>query len=225
MDWSRQTLTFASDAKAKVAARTVAAALGVRLKKTTSRQLGTSFHTEDWHDAAAESVSVMETADERRLLGTLPAAPPSRAELPSEPTIVFIQETSRADAIIEALTGAGLRLVHREPCPPAYVQEADAAWRRLLPELRSAGWEVEVTGHAAPVQLEGKVPSGDRFYYRCRWDTCSLDIGGDDPADSPEWTGEQVIDGEYAASHLNPEDAVRILLDLHAGWAREVSSR
>ncbi|GAB1817112.1 hypothetical protein [Herbidospora sp. RD11066] len=93
-----------------------------------------------------------------------------------------------------------------------------AAWDRLLPELRSRGWEIELTCHYAPVQLEGAVPSGELFYYRCRHETCALSIGGDDPVDGYDWMGERTTEGASSASWLPPDDAVRILLDLHDEW-------
>lgn len=223
MDWSRQSLLFTCGAEIRAAAQMVAAALGVALEEKRHDQFGISFHA---RDAGGEAISVMETARLRVFSSYRPASgqPGFEASVPQEPTIVSVHSTGRADAIVRALTSASLNLTIREPYPPADVQEADAAWRRLLPELRSQGWEFKMAGYAAPIQLEGRVPSGDPFYYRCRWDTCSLGIGGDDPADIPEWTGEHTVDGEYTASYLHPDDAVRILLALHLDWLRDVGS-
>lgn len=106
----------------------------------------------------------------------------------------------------------------REPVQPAWAREAHTAWQRLLPELRAAGWQIEVTCFNAPVQLEGAAPAGDLFYYRCRWNACELSIGGDDPVATALWRGEQTLDDRYAASFLHPDDAVRILLELHTEW-------
>jgi hypothetical protein len=99
--------------------------------------------------------------------------------------------------------------------------EPAAAWQPLLAELSAQGWEVELTCSAAPVQLEGRVPTGETFYYRCRHNTCSLELGVTD--ESSDWEGELAVDGEFAASYLDPDEAVRILLRLHARWRAENS--
>lgn len=44
-----------------------------------------------------------------------------------------------------------------------------------------------MTCGADPVQVEGVLPSGERFYFRARHSDVSLGIGGDEPADIPEW--------------------------------------
>ena len=61
----------------------------------------------------------------------------------------------------------------------------EASWQQLPPSLRSERGTTVVTCHAAPVQLEGMVPTGEHFYFCCRQVTCSLGIGGINPADSP----------------------------------------
>lgn len=96
----------------------------------------------------------------------------------------------------------------------------DGAWRRVLAGLRAQGWDVELTGTAAPVQLVGRVPSGEAFYYRCRYELCELDIG---PDDELAWAGEEQLEGEYTASYLEPDEAIRILLHLHTRWRTEIS--
>ncbi|MGW6501237.1 hypothetical protein [Nonomuraea angiospora] len=220
VDWSRQSLTFTSEQPAQGAAQTLAATLGIVLEEKHHDQYGISFHA---RGPNGESIGIMNTDSQRAMSNHLPAKQREALidSIPREPTSVLVHATSRADSIIDALTSAGFTLTSRNPHPSADVQEADAAWQRLLPELRSQGWTIEITGFAAPIQLEGALPSGDRFYYRCRWDTCSLDIGGDDPAALANWTREQIVEGEYAASYLHPDKAVRILLDLYAQWLQQ----
>lgn len=123
--------------------------------------------------------------------------------------------------MIDTLLRAGFVLANREPYLPAWVQQADAAWGRLLPELRAADWQIELTCFAAPIQLEGTVPAGDRFYYWCRGNSCSLSIGGTDPADAAPWNGEKTVESDFAASYLPPDAAVRILLDLLGQWLQQ----
>ncbi|MEV0820593.1 hypothetical protein [Nonomuraea rubra] len=222
VDWSRQSLIFTSEQPVRSAARALAAALGIELEET-HRDGFVSFHA---GGPDGESIGVMDTDAQRATSGSLPAEQREAvlASIPREPTSVLVHATGRAGSVVDALTSAGFTLTHRDPFPPADVQEADAAWARLLPELRSRGWEIDVTCFAAPVQLEGAVPEGDRFYYRCRWDTCSLDVGGDDPSAVGDWVGEQSLEGEYAASYLHPDEAVRILLELHGRWLREAGT-
>lgn len=217
MDWSRQSLTFRFAQPPRSAARVVAARLGVVLEERHPAQEGVSFHA---RGPGEETIGVMMVDVGDASSGVESAEPSAMSVVPVLPgsTIVRVHATGRAKSVIDALTGVGFVLTGREPFPPAWVQEADAAWQRLLPELRAEGWHIELTCFAAPIQLEGKVPGGDWFYYRCRWNTCSLSVGGDDPADGAVWSGERKVDGAHAASHLHPDEAVRILLELHARW-------
>lgn len=66
-------------------------------------------------------------------------------------------------------------------------QQHLASWLQLVATLRAEGWEAQVTCAAAPVQVEGSLPNGERFYFRARHSDVSLGIGGNDPADIPEW--------------------------------------
>ena len=53
-------------------------------------------------------------------------------------------------------------------------------FREMLERLRAEGYRVRATCLAAPVQLEGFLPSGEAFYLRCRHETCRLDIAAAD---------------------------------------------
>ena len=79
--------------------------------------------------------------------------------------------------------------------------------------LRAAGWQVEMTCHAAPVQLEGALPCGERFYFRSRHDEVLLAVGGSDPADFAPWERSVAYDG---AAYLPADPGLRLLLDLVA---------
>ncbi|WP_104482549.1 hypothetical protein, partial [Actinokineospora auranticolor] len=107
-------------------------------------------------------------------------------------------------------------LVH---CPETS-KHLTTARQRVLAELRGEGWELELTSPGAPFQLEGRAPSGEEFYFRCRWSTCSLEFGD---FDDPAWYGEYEIEdgGEYAASNIEPDEAVRVLRLLHERWLAE----
>jgi GNAT superfamily N-acetyltransferase len=92
-------------------------------------------------------------------------------------------------------------------------------WDAALTTLREAGWQVEMTCHAAPVQLEGVLPCGERFYFRSRHDEVLLAVGGVDPADAAPWE-RQVDSAPHDASFLPAEPGLRLLLDLAAEHRR-----
>ncbi|MGC5333500.1 hypothetical protein [Micromonospora sp. DT62] len=78
-------------------------------------------------------------------------------------------------------------------------QQHSESWLQLVAALHREGWEAEVTCVAAPVQVEGTLPSGERFYFRARHGDVSLGIGGDNPADIPEW---EASESHQEASYL-----------------------
>ncbi|MEU7979379.1 hypothetical protein AB0B63_12695 [Micromonospora sp. NPDC049081] len=70
-------------------------------------------------------------------------------------------------------------------------QQHVASWLQVVATLQTEGWEAQVTCSAAPVQIEGSLPNGERFHFRARHSDVSLGIGGDDPADLPEWENRE----------------------------------
>ena len=44
-----------------------------------------------------------------------------------------------------------------------WIRQHAASCLRLVTTLQSEGWETEVTCEAAPVQVEGRLPSGEQF--------------------------------------------------------------
>ncbi|MCP3785136.1 hypothetical protein NLX85_17350 [Micromonospora sp. A3M-1-15] len=82
-------------------------------------------------------------------------------------------------------------------------QQHEMSWLQLAATLRTEGWEAQVTCSAAPVQVEGSLPNGERFYFRARHSDVSLGIGGDDPADIPEWEDSE---SHHEASYLPAAD-------------------
>ena len=62
-----------------------------------------------------------------------------------------------------------------------WLREHMDAWEDALADLRGDGWEVAMTCVAAPVQLEGRTPTGERFYFRSRHEDVSLQIGAMTP--------------------------------------------
>ena len=92
------------------------------------------------------------------------------------------------------------------------------AWDGALETLREAGWHVEMTCLAAPVQLEGVLPCGEHFYFRSRHDEVLLAVGGQDPASFAPW--ERLVSyglpGGEEASYLPAQPGLPLLLDLSA---------
>lgn len=92
-------------------------------------------------------------------------------------------------------------------------------------QLAAAGYDATITCPACPIQIEGRLPSGERFYFRARWDRAHLEVGGKDDADSfalfrqPERTWRRGAANWTApeASWLDPLDAVALL----SAWVQD----
>ena len=83
--------------------------------------------------------------------------------------------------------------------------EREKGWSRAAVTLRADGWTVDVMTIVAPVQLQGLLPRGERFYFRSRHDEPLLAEGGDDRADAAPW---EVREPCGRASHLTCEDGL-----------------
>ncbi len=97
----------------------------------------------------------------------------------------------------------------------SWADEHRSGWSAALAELRAEGWQAELTCFAAPVQIEGTLPSGEPFYFRARHDEVSLSLGGDDPVDMPDCEHTET---HPEASHLPAGDGlavIRRLTQLH----------
>jgi hypothetical protein len=93
--------------------------------------------------------------------------------------------------------------------------EHEAGWELVLAELRAAGWQVEMTCFAAPVQLEGLLPDGEPFYFRARHGDVLFAVGGEDPADIAECEHEEPHrDASYLPA-VDGAEALRRLVDEH----------
>jgi hypothetical protein len=84
----------------------------------------------------------------------------------------------------------------------------EQAWNDVIAVLRQEGWVAEMTCSAAPVQVEGRLPDGRRFYFRARHSEATLAVGGDDPSDVPEWERSE---RHEMASHLPADDGEDII--------------
>jgi len=96
--------------------------------------------------------------------------------------------------------------------------EHQRTWEAALLTLREAGWQAQMTCLAAPVQLEGVLPCGERFYFRARHDEVLLAIGGTAPSGSPSWERSVRYGqaGAEEASYLPAQSGLQLLMDLSA---------
>jgi hypothetical protein len=88
-------------------------------------------------------------------------------------------------------------------------------WNHALERLRSEGWTVELTCDAAPVQIEGTIPSGESLYFRARGNSVSVRLvrGLKDRFGS---AGQEYGTTEFAASYLPADPGAQLLRDLTA---------
>lgn len=121
---------------------------------------------------------------------------------------IWVEATGTPDRYVAALSGPPLRLTSREPHPSELHQRNEATWARLLPALSAEGWQVELQDdYAEPIVLVGRVPTGEEFRFAGDDEHCGLEIGS--------VTEELQYDD---AEDITPDDAVRVLRELHQAW-------
>ena len=97
--------------------------------------------------------------------------------------------------------------------------EHEQGWAAVLATLRAEGWVVDLTSSAAPVQLDGVMPSGESFYFRARNQVVLLAVGGEDPSDLALWESEEPWGkGEFDASYLPGDAGLVAIRTLHAEY-------
>jgi hypothetical protein len=96
----------------------------------------------------------------------------------------------------------------------SYWASRDAKFERLAQRLRSEGFVIEHCGGVAPVQIWGKLPNGQRFYFRARYESAELSVGGPDPADTGERNEKVTRWQHYAAGHIEADEAEEVLKEL-----------
>lgn len=100
--------------------------------------------------------------------------------------------------------------------------ERHAEWEVVSEALTERGWTVEITCPAAPVQVEGRLPCGEAYYFRARWNEAEMSVGGDDPIDAYHWQGSEVVPGSnYEASYLSGPQGQQLLLRLESRYLEE----
>ena len=107
--------------------------------------------------------------------------------------------------------------------PSARMHRRIAAFAALEDRLRAAGYAVRVLTDACHVQLVGRLPTGEVFSMRCRWDTCELDVGARPPVATAALPTEDEV-GAGVAAAWRGELAPQVPGD--AGWldAEEVEA-
>jgi hypothetical protein len=94
--------------------------------------------------------------------------------------------------------------------------EEFAAWEPYLERLREAGFQIELTSVAFPVQLEGNLPTGEAVYFRERSGLASLVVGSDE---DPVWSTDVDLwnrPGAEVPSFLTAQEAYVVFLEILA---------
>lgn len=79
---------------------------------------------------------------------------------------------------------------------------------------------IDKIGGYCPVQAEGTI-DGQPFHFRARHQHWLLAIGGDDPADDPEWVYEEPYgDGPSAAGYMEVDEAKQFICAAAERYAR-----
>lgn len=123
--------------------------------------------------------------------------------------------------------------------PTALGRHRMITFAALEDRLRAVGYAARVTTLACPVQIEGRLPTGEVFYLRCRWSTCELDVGDPPSAatdelptedevdaliDAAAWRGEVTRWRPYEASWLEAEEVERVFHELVARYIGSTQS-
>jgi hypothetical protein len=105
---------------------------------------------------------------------------------------------------------------------------------QLQQELKPHGIHVdEVLTLAAPVQVIGSFPGSERYYFRSRHDTASLEVWDRDlefegpvPPDPADllWTDEIVEWSDFEASYLEEQDISQSILTFYTRFASRSTS-
>ena len=61
------------------------------------------------------------------------------------------------------------------------------AWDDACARLTAEGWTVRRAAGAVPVQLDGRLPTGEQFALRSRQRHVTLHVGGSNPVSQPAW--------------------------------------
>jgi hypothetical protein len=81
-------------------------------------------------------------------------------------------------------------------------------------QLNDVGDRADLTCSAAPVQVEGRLPGGEKYYFRARHGEVCLAVGGVDPSNGAAW---ERCEDHPDASYLPAGDGLAIMRRL--AWA------
>jgi len=96
----------------------------------------------------------------------------------------------------------------------------DPDYAALVARLEREGYRITDWLAAVPVQLRGFLPTGEAFYFRCRYRTCSLRVAPTDgePVAHPAWRNEVSRWDEFGAGCIEAEEAEAVLRELLANY-------
>lgn len=104
------------------------------------------------------------------------------------------------------------------------IQLDTSDYQELERKLNAEGFHARIVTIIAPLQIDGQLPTGEAFYFRCRHDTCSLAVApaGKDPVLEPSWESEIDDWEDEDASMLSVEEAEATLKRLVERYQQEV---
>jgi hypothetical protein len=101
-------------------------------------------------------------------------------------------------------------------------------FEEMLARLRADSYHISYSTDAVPVQIQGRLPTGEGFYFRSRWDTARPDVWddwtptpnnvGEERFRHPDWSGSyrDASWEMFEAGWLEAEDAEAIVRSLSA---------
>jgi len=93
---------------------------------------------------------------------------------------------------------------------------------RVVASLRADGYTVHSSSYAAPVQLEGTLPTGENFYFRARFKNVGLRVWRDSPDPGSHWSDSFELAGEHSGSYLEPDEGEAILRTLVSAYLEKL---
>lgn len=102
-----------------------------------------------------------------------------------------------------------------------WLREESVRYDGLADRLRAEGFTIGRCDGFVPVQIEGTLPDGRPFYFRCRYTHCSLGVDGD-PVAEPDRYVERDGWEDFEAGWLSAEEAERVFRELLAEVALAV---
>ncbi|MBI4316938.1 MAG: hypothetical protein HY675_00490 [Chloroflexi bacterium] len=96
----------------------------------------------------------------------------------------------------------------------------------LVKKLRAEGFRISFHTSMVPIQLQGHLPSGEAFYFRCRYDTCSLRVAPakKNPVTESTWEASVSRWDQFEAGSLEADEAEAVFRELLASYREQLAS-